>query len=110
MENVAITGIGVVSPMGVGVERHTQGLLDGELRIRHDERYEEELGPSFWAPVTDFDASDWMDEKIIDVLATKADVLAVANPGCQMQLESGLRAKGFPMKVEHVSETLLRAF
>jgi len=66
VENVAITGIGVVSPMGVGVERHTQGLLDGELMIRHDERYEEELGPSFWAPVTDFDASEWMDEKIID--------------------------------------------
>ena len=51
-----------------------------------------------------------LDEKLVDVLATKADVLAVANPGCQMQLESGLRAKGSTMKVEHISETLLRAF
>jgi glycolate oxidase iron-sulfur subunit len=51
-----------------------------------------------------------LDEKLVDVLATKADVLAVANPGCQMQLASGLRSKGSPMKVEHVSETMLRAF
>ena len=51
-----------------------------------------------------------LEEKLVDVLATKADVLAVANPGCQMQIESGLRAKGSTMKVEHVSETLLRAY
>jgi glycolate dehydrogenase iron-sulfur subunit len=51
-----------------------------------------------------------LDEKMVDVLATGAEVLTVANPGCQMQLESGLRAKGSPMKVEHISETLARAF
>ena len=51
-----------------------------------------------------------LDEKMVDVLATKAEVLAVANPGCQMQLESGLRAKGSAMKVEHVSELLARAY
>jgi glycolate dehydrogenase iron-sulfur subunit len=51
-----------------------------------------------------------LDEKMEDVLATNADVLSVANPGCQMQLESGLRARHSPMKVEHVAETLMRAF
>jgi glycolate oxidase iron-sulfur subunit len=51
-----------------------------------------------------------LDEKMEDVLATNADVLSVANPGCQMQLESGLRAHRSPMKVEHVAETLMRAF
>jgi len=51
-----------------------------------------------------------LDEKMLDVLATKAGVLAVANPGCQMQIESGLRSKGSTMKVEHVAETLLRAY
>jgi glycolate oxidase iron-sulfur subunit len=51
-----------------------------------------------------------LDEKMEDVLATNADVLSVANPGCQMQLESGLRARQSPMKVEHVAETLMRAF
>jgi glycolate oxidase iron-sulfur subunit len=51
-----------------------------------------------------------LDPKLDDVLATGADVLAVANPGCQMQLEAGLRARGSNMKVEHVAQTLLRAY
>jgi glycolate oxidase iron-sulfur subunit len=51
-----------------------------------------------------------LDEKMDEVLATNADVLSVANPGCQMQLESGLRTHRSPMKVEHVAETLLRAY
>ena len=51
-----------------------------------------------------------LDQKMEDVLATNADVLSVANPGCQMQLESGLRAHHSPMKVEHVAQTLMRAY
>jgi glycolate oxidase iron-sulfur subunit len=51
-----------------------------------------------------------LDQKMEDVIATNADVLSVANPGCQMQLESGLRARKSKMKVEHVAETLLRAY
>src|SRR5712691_4665602 len=51
-----------------------------------------------------------LEQKMEDVLATGADVLTVANPGCQMQLEAGLRARGSRMNVEHVAETLLRAY
>ncbi len=51
-----------------------------------------------------------LQEKLDDVLATGADVVTVANPGCQMQLEAGLRARGSKMQVEHVAETLLRAY
>ena len=51
-----------------------------------------------------------LDQKLDDVLATNADVLSVANPGCQMQLESGLREHISPMRVEHVAETLMRAY
>jgi len=51
-----------------------------------------------------------LQEKLDDLLATKADVVAVANPGCQMQLESGLRSRGSTMRVEHVSELLARAY
>ena len=51
-----------------------------------------------------------LQEKLDDVLSTKADVITVANPGCQMQLEAGLRSRGSKMRVEHVAETLMRAF
>jgi glycolate dehydrogenase iron-sulfur subunit len=51
-----------------------------------------------------------LEEKLDDLVSTEADVVAVANPGCQMQLEWGLRKRGSPMRVEHVSETLMRAY
>ena len=51
-----------------------------------------------------------LQEKLDDLIATRADVVAVANPGCQMQLATGLRKRGSTMKVEHVSELLARAF
>lgn len=51
-----------------------------------------------------------LQEKMDDLLTTKADVVVTANPGCQMQLETGLKAKGSTMRVEHVSELLARAF
>ena len=51
-----------------------------------------------------------LQEKLDDVTATGADVVTVANPGCQMQLEAGLRARGSSIKVEHIAETLLRAY
>ena len=51
-----------------------------------------------------------LDQKMEDVLATDAAVLTVANPGCQMQIEAGLRARGSRIRVEHVAETLLRAY
>ncbi|HET7419693.1 MAG TPA: (Fe-S)-binding protein [Candidatus Dormibacteraeota bacterium] len=51
-----------------------------------------------------------LQEKLDDIASTKADVLTVANPGCQMQIEAGLRARRSPMRVEHIAETLLRAY
>jgi glycolate oxidase iron-sulfur subunit len=51
-----------------------------------------------------------LQEKLDDVLTTKADVVTMANPGCQMQLAAGLRTRRSPMRVEHIAETLLRAY
>ena len=47
-----------------------------------------------------------LDAKIADVAATSADVLAVTNTGCAMQLLSGVRRAGLPIKVLHVAEIL----
>jgi glycolate oxidase iron-sulfur subunit len=51
-----------------------------------------------------------LSDKMDDVLSTNADVVVTANPGCQMQLEVGLRSRGSTMRVEHVSELLARAY
>ena len=51
-----------------------------------------------------------LQEKLDDLATTRADVVVSANPGCQMQLESGLKARGSKMKVQHVTELLASAY
>src|SRR5450759_2044321 len=51
-----------------------------------------------------------LQEKLDDLSATRAEVVVSANPGCQMQLESGLRARGSTMQVWHVAELLASAY
>jgi glycolate oxidase iron-sulfur subunit len=51
-----------------------------------------------------------LQEKLDDLLGTRADMVVTANPGCQMQLGAGLRSRGSVMKVEHIAELLLRAY
>ncbi len=47
-----------------------------------------------------------LDEKIDDVQATGATVIDTANPGCMMQLESGVRQRGLGARVVHVIELI----
>jgi len=51
-----------------------------------------------------------LQQKLDDLTATRADVVVSANPGCQMQLEAGLRARKSGMKVQHVTELLASAY
>ena len=48
-------------------------------------------------------------DKVDAVLATAPDVVVTANPGCMLQLEAGLRARGVRVPVLHVVEVLARA-
>jgi glycolate dehydrogenase iron-sulfur subunit len=49
-------------------------------------------------------------EKMDDLLGTGADVVVTGNPGCQMQLEAGIRERGAGMRVWHLSELVARAY
>ena len=49
-------------------------------------------------------------EKTDDVLSTRATVVVTANPGCQMQLSTGIHSRGSSMRVEHIAELLVRAY
>ena len=52
-----------------------------------------------------------LDEKMEDLLATEPELVVTANPGCQMQLEAGLRARGrSDVAVKHLSELLVAAY
>ena len=51
-----------------------------------------------------------LDEKMEDLLSTGAELVVTANPGCQMQLESGLRQRGSSVPVRHLAELLAEAY
>ena len=51
-----------------------------------------------------------LDDKMRDVIATDAPVIATANPGCMLQLEAGLRRHDVPGRVVHIIELLDEAY
>jgi glycolate oxidase iron-sulfur subunit len=53
-------------------------------------------------------ADDLLQRKVQSIVEAKPDVLATANPGCHLQIASGLADAGADVRVEHVA-TLLAA-
>ena len=51
-----------------------------------------------------------LEKKMASVMATKAEVIATANPGCMLQLEAGVRKWGRGQRVAHVVELLDEAY
>jgi glycolate oxidase iron-sulfur subunit len=48
--------------------------------------------------------------KVAHILATRADAVVTANPGCIIQILQGLRAKGSPVAVLHLVELLDQSY
>lgn len=46
------------------------------------------------------------DRKLANAASTGADVIVTANPGCLMQLQAGLKARGQNTRVAHIAELL----
>ncbi len=51
-----------------------------------------------------------LERKIAHVVASGADILVTANPGCQMQLAAGLHEAGSRVRVMHLMDLLDRAY
>lgn len=51
-----------------------------------------------------------LDDKMRDIASTGADVIATANPGCAMQLDTGVRRHGLGSRIAHVIELLDEAY
>lgn len=51
-------------------------------------------------------ASDVLEEKLAAIRETEADILVTANPGCQMQIQSGARMAGMNLRVLHIIELI----
>ena len=51
-----------------------------------------------------------LDRKVGHILASGANLVVTANPGCQMQIDAGLRAAGAHVNVVHLMNLLDRAY
>jgi glycolate dehydrogenase iron-sulfur subunit len=49
-------------------------------------------------------------EKMDDALSTEPDLIVTANPGCQMQLEAGIRQRGSNAEVWHLAQLVAAAY
>ncbi len=64
--DLAITGLGAVSPLGVSAEELADGLVEGRLGIRSAPWAEATGTDGLYAAVDDrFDASAWMDDRVV---------------------------------------------
>jgi glycolate oxidase iron-sulfur subunit len=51
-----------------------------------------------------------LERKVNHIVATGAEAVVTANPGCILQIQQGLRARGSDVKVLHIVEILDRAY
>jgi glycolate oxidase iron-sulfur subunit len=54
-------------------------------------------------------ATRLLHRKVRHILATGAEAVVTANPGCILQIQSGLRAHGSAVRVLHLVEVLDQA-
>ncbi|MBI4496537.1 MAG: (Fe-S)-binding protein [Chloroflexi bacterium] len=55
-------------------------------------------------------SDELLQRKVRHILATGADFVVTANPGCQMQVQAGLRAAGSSARVIHIVDLLAQAY
>jgi glycolate oxidase iron-sulfur subunit len=51
-----------------------------------------------------------LDEKVTAIRQTGADLVVAPNPGCMMQIASGLRARGLRVQARHLIDLLDQAY
>ncbi len=65
MENLVITGLGAVTPIGIGVDEYWQGILDQKCGITHITRFQDEDTPiTIAGEVKGFDPKNYMPSKL----------------------------------------------
>ena len=50
-----------------------------------------------------------LDRKLATVTASRADIIAAANPGCLLQMRAGALQRGLTVEIEHPIDLLARA-
>jgi 3-oxoacyl-[acyl-carrier-protein] synthase II len=105
VQDVVVTGMGVVSPLGHTVDRFWDNLLAGTVAVRTSTP--EESGSEHglpWAPMTDFDPASRLDERVVAGTDRFTQILLVAAEDAVA--DAGLDAPD-PLRTAVVSATAM---
>lgn len=85
---VVVTGLGIVSPIGIGIEEFWEGLKEGRNGVSKVTHFDPtDYRSHMAAEVKDFDPTDWIDRKSVDRMdrfvhfAMSASVMALNDAG-----------------------------
>jgi 3-oxoacyl-[acyl-carrier-protein] synthase II len=88
---VAVTGIGLLTPLGVGVQETWQGLIDGRSAVAPIAEYDaSSLGTQLGAEIRDLEPKEFVNRRALrtmtryDMLAMVAAVLAMKDSGVEL--------------------------
>ncbi len=87
---VVVTGLGLVTPLGTGVEKNWEALMAGRSGISHISRFDVSAFPCQIAgEVRDFNAEDWIEKK--DVKKMDLFIQYAMGSAVQAMTQSGLK-------------------
>ena len=93
-QRVVITGLGAVTPIGIGIEAFWQGLKDGKSGIARVTHFDPtDFRSQLAAEVKDFNPQEWIDKKSLERM-DRFTVFAVAAAAMAMK-DAGLDCDGF---------------
>ena len=89
---VVVTGLGIISPVGIGIESFWSNLLDGKSGIGPVTKFDvSEMSTKIAGEVKDFNASDYIDKKeakrmdLYTQYAVSAARMAVEDSGLDLE-------------------------
>ena len=95
---VVVTGIGIISPLGIGIEKNWKGIIEGRSGIRRITRFDATNFPvQIAGEVPDFNPEVFIEKKEIKKMDTfiqyalAASILAVQDAGLEVTSENAER-------------------
>jgi len=101
-ERIVVTGVGVLTAVGIGKDAFWEGLMEGRAGVRRISRFDTSDYPTkIAAEIRDFEPSDYMDEEYAR-RATRWNQLGIAATNLAIE-DAGLSAESLPSERTGVS-------
>ena len=95
---IVVTGVGIISPLGTGIEKNWKGIIEGKSGIRYITRFDASTFPvKIAGEVPDFNPEEYIEKKEVKKMDTfihyalAASIMAVKDAGLEVTSENAER-------------------